>query len=426
MAYQSPSIRTYIAVSTLVAMLLCSCVAAVHAGSILDPQVAHDGENRSAASPGSLFPVQVEEMLAHSGLSSMASATGENTVDSNAMPDNVSAPLPHAAALTGEPEREDETVEISAMTDQPPEAAVHADGDEELAELIGRTGVSLMMLSVKTVHSLHSPEGESLGENATEMYAVSRDALSRARCLAVSPQQEAARSAFIRSLEDYLEAGDILRNSTPLTDEESEIALRYISDGCTHLLQAMSECSGDTPGFTDEFLTSMHFAESPAPDDEFADALPLLKRHCYDDPAGENMISLMVESTGRISSITDRNETRERFEPEAGHIFLLVTVKVTNLGHKGSGALYTIDTPDREAFSLHYQGMQHSPLELPSETSVGNIYTKSRLERYDSKRSNLVFEVPASLNVSEAYVAADLGQAGRPVWTLGSRMGDGA
>lgn len=111
--------------------------------------------------------------------------------------------------------------------------------------------------------------------------------------------------------------------------------------------------------------------------------LPLMDRHTYDDPGGENMISLLAESTRTATTYREfpGNESTPTVEAgEGGRMFFLVAVKSTNLGHKGDSDLYTIESPARDAFVLEYGGTTVAPpwMSRPSPRS-GSRSTKNRL-----------------------------------------------
>jgi len=85
------------------------------------------------------------------------------------------------------------------------------------------------------------------------------------------------------------------------------------------------------------------------------------ERHTYDDPPGENdgLAARGVYQGPQKHTMQKKpvNASMTKFAGTAkGRMFLLVTVKSTNLGHKGDSDLYTIVTPDRSAFTLQYQG----------------------------------------------------------------------
>jgi hypothetical protein len=94
------------------------------------------------------------------------------------------------------------------------------------------------------------------------------------------------------------------------------------------------------------------------------------------------------------------------------------------LGHKGDSDLYTIETPGRDAFVLEYQGSTFAPLQAPPFTTLGESFDKKPLERYESLKGYLYFDVPETLEVSEATLRADLGDAGPPAWELETELGE--
>ncbi|HII75534.1 MAG TPA: DUF4352 domain-containing protein [Methanolinea sp.] len=150
----------------------------------------------------------------------------------------------------------------------------------------------------------------------------------------------------------------------------------------------------------------------------FVGALSLLERYCYDDRYGENTLSLIIESTRKISSYHSVGGAQEVVEAGSGRKFLIVVVKSTHTGHKSDGKRYTVTTPDPKAFKLIYYDTQYSPMSVPATTSVGTSYKLTTLNRYESVKGYLFFDIPATLEVTDAYLQADLGTAGKPVWNL--------
>ena len=148
--------------------------------------------------------------------------------------------------------------------------------------------------------------------------------------------------------------------------------------------------------------------------------LSLMERHTYDDPDGENMVSLLAESTKTATTYREvpGNQSTPTVEAGEGRMFLLVAVKSTNLGHKGDSDLYIIESPGRDAFVLEYGGTTFAPLDVPAFTTLGESFDRKPLERYESLKGYLYFDVPETFEVSEATLRADLGYAGTPAWRL--------
>ena len=102
-----------------------------------------------------------------------------------------------------------------------------------------------------------------------------------------------------------------------------------------------------------------------------------------------------------------------------------LVVKGTNLGHKGD-SISIPETPGRDAFTLDTQGTVFTPLDVPAYTLYGESFDKKTLERYESEKGYLYFDVPVTFEASGAILRADLGDAGTPAWDLGREPGSAA
>ncbi len=244
----------------------------------------------------------------------------------------------------------------------------------------------------------------------------------------VSPGQQPTKDEFIRSLAAYSAASRELLD----TPESAPTAFRELVEASEGLEAVSQQTSASMRGSA----TATTLAAAPAVQ---AGAMPvqvmpspailsLQERHTYDDPSGENMVSLLVESTRTATAYQEApvNASAMKVEAGEGRMFLLAVVKSTNLGHKGNSDLYSIETPGRSAFTLEYQGTTFAPLDVPAFTSLGESFDQKTLERYESLKGYLYFDVPASLNVSGATLRADLGYAGTPAWNLGKIAGEEA
>ena len=329
-----------------------------------------------------------------------------------------------------EPEFTGQPVDPTPATDAPMNGPAD---DERLAEVIDSTSISLVRLSMKHAHALYLNDTDAAAEAADELYALSSRVLAEVQMLEVSPDRAPVRDEFVRSLLAYSSAGKTLANATDTGTAESVRAafrdLEIASDGLEVVSQQTFAVRSASTGLS-TMRTATLAAETPAAWTSSADlvsvtppeeVLALGERYTYDDPAGENMISLIAESTRDASAYEEvsANTSPTRIEAGDGRTFLLVALKSTNLGHKGDSDLYTIETPGRDAFTLEGQGLAFKPLEVPSFTSLGESFDRKLLERYESLKGYLYFDVPADFDVTSATLRVDLGDAGTPAWDLG-------
>ncbi|MDN7023866.1 hypothetical protein FGU65_02990 [Methanoculleus sp. FWC-SCC1] len=291
--------------------------------------------------------------------------------------------------------------------------------DERMRSLISDAAMPLMILAVQSMAAERCNDTLGMQTAAAEMHELAAHARTEAASLEVSGELQPTQANFLLALDQYEKAGALLtaENASGVSS-----ALVSIAEGCSSLEVAMQG-----PG--QEALLMQTGSGSAAPvvgmtapvqkENASKEHLALLERFCYDDPEGENMLSFIAESTGKVHSFTCASgDEKETVAAGNDRQFLLVVVKATNLGHKGNGDLYQVDTPETAAITLHCHDREYLPLDLPAKTSLGESYAGSSLERYASKEGYLVFDVPASLNVSEASLHLDLGQNGAPAWSL--------
>ncbi len=293
--------------------------------------------------------------------------------------------------------------------------------DEMLLGLIAESGVPLMVSAVQCMYAEHGNDTASMQNGAATMYNLGIDARDKAASLTVSAELEPVHADFMHALENFISAGSVLKEAGTQNASATDAAFVQITEGCSYLQTALQGPGQGAMVAAAAFGSHLQAAGMPSPEDQIAsrDDLALLERFCYDDPEGENTLSFVVESTGRVHSYTyTRDEQKVTVPAEFGRQFLLVVVKATNVGHKGDGDLYEADTPDLAAVTLHHRADVYSPAALPPATSLGESYAGARLERYESKKSFLLFDVPATLNVSEARLQVDFGSPGVTGWSL--------
>lgn len=397
---------------------------AVCTGFLFTPAIADPGYGLAALESGELLPFSPGDLLAAGN-----SLKVPDTPAPEPSPgiEETSEPSPG----TGEEDVTPVTPESSETSAPPPltlaDAAPpawtgHYD-DEQLAALINTASIRLMKLSMEHAHALYLQDTDAASVAVDDLYALSTRLIGEAQPLQVSPGQQPIKEEFIRLLETYSTTSRNLLN----TPESMPTAFREFVEASERLealdLQVgaplMSTAATSTLAAIPVTGVGAVSVRVTSP----SEILSLQERHTYDDPPGENMVSLLVESTRTAKAYHAEpvNASMTKFEAGEGRMFLLVTVKSTNLGHKGDSDLYTIVTPDRSAFTLEYQGATFAPLDVPPFTSFGESFRQKTLDRYESQKGYLYFDVPDSLNTSEAILRADLGYAGTPAWNLGER-----
>ena len=259
--------------------------------------------------------------------------------------------------------------------------------------LINTAGIRLMRLSMEHAHALYLQDTVAASTAADDLYALSTRLIVEAQSLQVSPGQQSIKDEFIRLLETYSSVSRELLNA----QGSAPAAIRDLA-GASEGLEAVS-LQVDAPMMRGAAATALAASGQTTSPQEI---LPLQTRHLYDDPSGENMVSLLVESTRSAQTYhtVPINASAAKVEADEGRVFLLVTVKSTNLGHKGNSALYTIEAPGRNAFTREYQEAAFTPLDVPAFTSLGDSFDQKTLDRYESLKGYLYFDIPAPLNIS--------------------------
>ncbi|NLB00268.1 MAG: hypothetical protein GX837_04785 [Methanomicrobiales archaeon] len=406
----------------------------VCAGLLLTaPAAAGSGQGLASLESGELLPLALKELPV---ARSSPEPSGDPVLPVNGTSDVVSILQDDAADLSEEnttsitltsPENETETA-LPAVTE--------SYDDERLAGLVDTASIRLMRLSMEHAHALYLQDEDAAAIAADDLYAFSVRLLNEVQPLRVSPERQPFKDEFVRSLEAYSRASSKLLSPADAGEDAVPAAFSDMA-AASENLEAVSREAGEiqsgslrTATTTNTPLaaraTGILAGTGPIVVPPSGEALRLLERHAYDDPAGENMASILVEFTRTAKAYQEVPGTRSTPTIEAGEgrVFLLVAVKSTNLGHKGDSDLYVIETPARSAFTLEYGEAMFTPLDVPPFTTLGESFNGKQLERYESLKGYLYFDVPDTFEVAGATLRADLGYAGTPVWRLDERVGD--
>ncbi len=306
---------------------------------------------------------------------------------------------------------------VSAAFEEP--AVVPLSGDDALVALISDTSVPILALSVQNVHAVYYDDGRTLSDRAGELRDLAASALSRAEGCDVSPGNESVREAYTTAMNEFFSAGDLLAGMAVPDPDVVETALDHIALGTEHLHEAMCLYNEGTQSSA-AGISLLTIEPEPSPTPACPGALGLSDRYCHDYPAvgGSNVLSVIVESTREVHVFTANDLSRKRFEAEPGRAYLLVVVKFAHVGFKGDGKSSSIRLPALSAFTLLYGDESYKPMTgVPASTSLGETYAGGQIALEEVDEGYLFFDVPGSLDVSEAYLKASLG-TGAPVWSL--------
>jgi len=289
--------------------------------------------------------------------------------------------------------------------------------DDELIGLVENSSVSLMLLAMQNAHALYAWDEKTAREHAATLQGFARSALKESAGFSVSTGMEETKTSYTLALESYLAYADIVLQNDRLNATLVDTAFQELERGSGYLREALDGIDRQTLRVPAEVVDiNLSIAQ---PSTVPADMLTLMQRYVYDDRIGANEISIMLISADIIHAYYLNGE---EIAAEPGRAFLVVEVKVMNLGHKGERRIYTIRTPEVSAFTLYYRGTTYSPIKLVRGTTLGEPYAGVTLDRYEKKHGYIVFDVPDAINLSECFIRVNLGEAGSPIWALGKKV----
>lgn len=289
--------------------------------------------------------------------------------------------------------------------------------DDELIGLVANSSVSLMLLAMQNAHALYAWDEKTARDHAATLQGFARSALKESAGFSVSTGMEETKTSYTLALESYVAYADIVLQNDRLNATLVDTAFQELERGSGYLREALDGIDRQTLRVPAEVVDiNLSVAQ---PSTVPADTLTLMQRYVYDDRIGANEISIMLISADLIHEYYLNGE---EIAAEPGRAFLLVEVKVMNLGHKGERRIYTIRTPEVSAFTLYYRGTTYSPIKLVHGTTLGEPYSGVTLDRYEKKHGYIVFDVPDAINLSECFIRVNLGEAGSPTWALGKKV----
>ncbi|MCT8338324.1 hypothetical protein FKB36_12720 [Methanoculleus sp. Afa-1] len=291
-------------------------------------------------------------------------------------------------------------------------------GDERLESLIAGASISLLEISNAQIYSLYKCDYTALWGHAADMSSLVEDYRAEAEALEFSPGMAPAYEQFFVALDEFAATAALFNGSTHLNQSVTDDGLHHLALGIEHLSGALLDCnlshteSPDTPAVLASLVEDTVAL--------FPDSLQIGERFVYEDERKENSASLIVGPITWSNAFQTTGTKQVRYAAELGKAYLLVTVRVTHLGHKGEGANTVLQTPEESAFLLHYAGETSRPLKVPGPTTRGEPYSKVRLNRHESTAGYLFFEVPDDLDPAFAHLRANIGGES-PAWVLGER-----
>lgn len=313
------------------------------------------------------------------------------------------------------------------------------DDDKKFLEVVDSAGRSISKHAFLCEKALSGGNRQLLTERSKELLQISLETSEQVEYMDVSNyfieekrnyqaallRMIAASSSFSRGLpnsETELQnlQADLSAACDMLNSARQEIAKKaFLLDG-HHPAHGMYSIRVDIPSEREKALQKLsNSILHPLPDD----LLPMDESFRYMDSRKANDILITpryatVRSTFWYAD-PETGETIHVSAPEATR-FVVVHIQVTHAGNR-DGRHYTISTPQPSAFRLHGVGEVFTPIQTETYTSLGEMYTQTNLDRKESTRSSLIFEVPYGMELSDAYLEIDLGSVwGKPGWKLSS------
>jgi len=294
--------------------------------------------------------------------------------------------------------------------------------DDELDLLVEENSISLMLLSLQNTCALFAWDEVPAKESGAALRALAAGLLRDVAAMDISESHEALKDAFTRALESYEAAGTLLQGNAPLNRTTVDAALEANLEGSDCLREASEYLERPLLKAPEDIAAIGLSLPRPRTASTSDEELMLLQRYVYEDRNRANDISLMLESVSKTRIYYVRDEGGEEVVAEPGRVFLLVKVKVTNLGHKGESRTYTVRTPDIRDFALEYRKTTYTPIKFAPGTSLGVPYALATLGRYEVEAGYIVYDIPEALPLDECFIRVNLGQATSPVWAIGKTL----
>lgn len=292
--------------------------------------------------------------------------------------------------------------------------------DAELDSLIAESVIPCTLLSFQTVLAIDQCDETQLMNHAEDLFILSVQSWERADALNVSNEYLPKKTAFLRSMEEYLVASNSLRLGLPLDITQKNRDITHIVRGTDRLVQASKDTSSVvmTPDMLRHASTLTHYATQTS----YPDALSLQQRYVYFDSRKANQLSVLPRSVHKRSKFWIDSPTGTIwFNAPTGYNYILVNIRYTHLGN-WAGAYYTTTTPSLSSHTLSAHGRMYTPIgNLPKFISEGEVYSGRTLNRNEGTEGYLIFEVSSLLELEDLYLKIALGgDYGTQIWHLGT------
>lgn len=292
--------------------------------------------------------------------------------------------------------------------------------DAELDTLIAESAIPCTLLALQMVLAIDQCDEPRLVTHAEELFSLTIEKWEHADQLTISRENLSRKTAFLRSMEEFLVASHSLRLGLPLSIEQKNRDISNIIKGTEKLMEATKE--GSAIVMTQDMIRHPSTLSHYTIQTQYPDARRLNERFTYFDSERANQISAMPQRVFQKSRFWHNTPTGTVwYTAPIGYTYVFVNIQYTHLGNS-IGSHYTTITPNPSAHTISAYERDYQPLEgLPEFFSEGEIYTRKNLNRGEKTEGFLVFEVPSIMNINEMHLKVNFGgEYGVQVWNLGS------
>lgn len=292
--------------------------------------------------------------------------------------------------------------------------------DAVLDTLIEETVMPFTLLSLQIVLAIDQCDENQLMKHAEDLFILSVQSWEKADALNVTYEYLPKKTAYLRSMEEYLVASNSLRLGLPIDTKHKNRDMAHLITGTDRLMQASRDTTSVV--MTQDMLRHASTLSHYSTQTQYPDALSLRQRYVYFDSRKANQLSVLPRSAHKINQFWQNSPTGTIwYNAPIGYSYIMVYIRYTHLGN-WAGAHYTTSTPALSAHTLSAHGQNYAPRsDLPQFISEGELYTRKTLNRNEGTEGFLVFEVPSLLELENTYLKVALGgDYGTQIWDLGS------
>lgn len=237
------------------------------------------------------------------------------------------------------------------------------------------------------------------------------------------------------ALTEYMMAASVLKMGVPSTTDEKKTAYGRLTSASNRMIDAYNDIDFEVE-YPDDISILVRGIEAAEPEPEpeivieplvIPGALSLGENYLYMDAKQNNRISVTIpDGSSRLLRsfyYTDKSTGNDvTLTAPDGKFYYMVTVSYTHAGHV-SGTAQTVTPPAANAHILKYEDKALQPISITSAIgnglNVGLAYNTAPINRLETQRMLLFYEVPTDFTREDAYMTINLGATwGTPAWKL--------